>query len=53
MDFKLSLLILKNKAKLKKLIEDDAPYEKILMRSKILDKYIVKQMKEINRIVSS
>lgn len=46
MDSKTMLLIIKNKAKLSKLINDNAPYEKILHQSEILDKYIIKYMKE-------
>lgn len=52
MDSKLSLLILKNRVKLVKLIEDNTPYEDILKQSQLLDKYIVKQMKIINNIKS-
>lgn len=52
MDSKIYLLILKNKAKLSKLIEQDAPYEKILHQSQILDKYIVKQIIAMNQIKS-
>ena len=48
MDSKLCLLILKNKAKLEKLIYENAPYDKILKQSKKLDKYILKKMKFIN-----
>lgn len=43
-------LILKNSAKLNKLIENNAPYEKILKQSQKLDKYIIIQMKHINKI---
>lgn len=50
MDSKFSLLILKNKAKLEKLIESGAPYEKILHQSQILDKYIIHQIRAINQI---
>lgn len=52
MDSKYSLLILKNKAKLSKLIETNAPYEKILHQSQILDKYIIEQIKAMNKIES-
>lgn len=52
MDSKIYLLILKNKAKLSKLIEQNAPYEKILHQSQILDKYIVKQIISMNQIKS-
>jgi hypothetical protein len=50
MDYKLSFLILKNTAKLEKLIKQDAPYSKILKQSQLLDKYIAKQMIKINKI---
>jgi len=43
-------LILKNSARLEKLIESNAPYEKILKVSKRLDKYIIIYMKDINNI---
>ena len=43
-------LILKNSAKLEKLIESNAPYEKILKQSQKLDKYIIIYMKDINNI---
>ena len=43
-------LILKNSAKLEKLIESNAPYEKILKVSTKLDKYIIIYMKDINNI---
>ena len=49
MDSKVSLLILKNKAKLSKLIEQNAPYEKILHQSQILDKYSMQQIIAINQ----
>lgn len=50
MDFKINLLILKNSARLKKLIESNAPYEKILKQSPKLDKYIIIYMKVLNNI---
>lgn len=49
MDFKLGLLIFKNRSKLSKLIEQDAEPEKILQQSKLLDKYIAKQMVLMNK----
>lgn len=49
MDSKIIYLIMKNKVKLEKLIEANAPYEKILKQSKKLDKYIMIQMKYINK----
>ncbi len=49
MDTKTFYLIMKNTAKLEKLVETNAPYEKILRQSKKLDKYIMIQMKYLNR----
>ena len=43
-------LILKKSAKLNKLIENNAPYEKILKQSQKLDKYIIIYMKDLNNI---
>lgn len=43
-------LILKNSARLEKLIESDAPYDKILKQSQKLDKYIIIYMKDLNNI---
>ncbi len=48
MDYRLNLLVIKNKARLEKLIRENAPYDKVLKQSKRLDKLIVQQMKEIN-----
>lgn len=53
MDSKLCLLILKNTAKLEKLIYENAPYDKILKQSKKLDKYILKKMNFINNLEDS
>lgn len=50
MSYKLSFQILKNTAKLEKMIEQNAPYSKILKQSQLLDKYIAKQMIKINKI---
>lgn len=50
MDSKVSLLVLKNTAKLEKLISENASYEKILKQSKKLDKYILLEMQYINKI---
>ena len=47
-DYKLNLLIIKNKARLEKLIRENAPYDKVLKESKRLDKLIEQQIKEIN-----
>lgn len=45
MDPKIILLIFKNKSKLERLIENNAPYEKILKQSQLLDKYLTIQIK--------
>lgn len=45
MDSKIILLTLKNKSKLERLIENNAPYEKILKQSQLLDKYLTIQIK--------
>ncbi len=50
MDSKTIYLILKNTAKLEKLINSNAPYEKILRQSQKLDKYIMIQMKYMNKL---
>lgn len=50
MNSKTVYLIMKNTAKLEKLIETNAPYEKIVKQSQKLDKYIMIQMKDINKI---
>lgn len=49
MDMKLILLILRNQAKLEKLINENAPYDKILKQSKRLDKYINMKMEYMNK----
>ena len=50
MDSKIPLLILKNRAKLLKLINENAPYDKIIKQSKTLDKYLMIKMKQMNKI---
>lgn len=50
MDSKTTYLIIKNTEKLERLIETNAPYEKIVKQSQKLDKYIMIQMKNINKI---
>lgn len=47
-DYKLTLLIIKNKARLDSLIKNDADYSKILKQSKKLDTLIMQKM--INQI---
>ena len=48
MDSKFIYSLMKQTAKLEKLIENNAPYEKILKQSKIVDKYIFIKMQYIN-----
>ena len=48
MDYRLNLLVIKNKARLEKLIRENAPYDRVLKQSKRLDKFIVQQIKKIN-----
>ena len=50
MNARINLLISNNSARLDKLIESGAPYEKILKQSQKLDKYIAIAMKHINKI---
>ena len=49
MDARTNLYIVKNKAKLEKLIRENAPYKKILEQSKKLDQYIAIAMQDINK----
>lgn len=42
----IDLLIIRNRARLEKLITEDKDYEKILQQSKKLDKLLNKKMKE-------
>lgn len=50
MDSKICLLVLKNAAKLEKLISENASEKKILKQSRKLDKYILIEMQYINKI---
>ena len=50
MDSRLHYLILKNTARLEKMIESEAPYEKILKQSQKLDKLIMIAMKDVNKL---
>lgn len=52
MNSSISLKTLKANAKLEKLILENAPYEVIVKQSQKLDKYIIKQMLQINKIRS-
>ena len=45
-DFKLTLLIMRNKSRLESLITKGASYEKILKQSQKLDEYISMKMKK-------
>lgn len=45
-DYKLTLLIMRNRARLDKLIENNADYSKILKQSIKLDKLIAQKMVE-------
>lgn len=48
MDCNIVLLIAKNKAKLEKLIKNNAPYEKVLKQSQRLDEYLIIQIKAMS-----
>ena len=50
MNSRIPYLILKNSAKLEKLIESNAPYEKILKQSQKPDQYIIIYIKDFNKI---
>lgn len=50
MDSKIILLIMKNRIKLQKMIEHNAPPKKILKQSQKLDEYLFIQMIWMNRI---
>ena len=49
MDCSIALKKLKANAKLEKLIMQNAPKEKILRQSKLLDKYVQIQFKQMNK----
>lgn len=49
MDSKIALKKLKANAKLEKLIKENAPEEKILKQSKLLDVYVQIQFKQMNK----
>ena len=44
-DYKITLLIVKNRIKLEKLIDENADYSEILKQSRKLDVYIAEKMK--------
>ncbi len=52
MDWKLHLLIEKNRVKLTKMIERKEPYEKIVKQSQLLDKYVLLGFKAMNQLES-
>lgn len=47
-----NLLLLKNRAKLEKMILEEKPYSEIVKQSQLLDKYVMQQIKIINKIRS-
>lgn len=49
MNSSISLKKLKANAKLEKLIMENAPYEKIVRQSQILDKYVQIQLEQMNK----
>ena len=50
MDIKIFYLSLRNRAKLEKLIMEGASKKKILHQEKLLEKYLLKQLKSMNKI---
>ena len=52
MNFKNNLLLLKNRAKLEKMILVGKPYTEIVKQSQLLDRYVMQQLKIINKIRS-
>lgn len=47
MNYKIELLIIKNRAKLEQMIREDCEYRKIVKQSQLLDKYINMKMREL------
>ncbi len=47
MNYKLELLIIKNRAKLEQMIREESDYKKIVKQSQRLDKYINIKMREL------
>ena len=47
-----NLLLLKNRAKLEKMILEGKTYNEIVKQSQLLDKYVMQQIKIINKIRS-
>ena len=52
MDTHIAILVIKNRKKLEQMILEKKPYKKVVKQSQILDKYILKQFKVINKIRS-
>ena len=53
MDIKIFYLSLRNRAKLEKLLMEGASKKKILHQEKLLEKYLLEQLKCMNKIVST
>lgn len=51
MDIKIFYLSLRNRAKLEKLLTEGASKKKILHQEKLLEKYLLEQLKCMNKIV--
>lgn len=51
MDIKIFYLSLRNRAKLEKLLMEGTNKKKILRQEKLLEKYLLEQLKCINKIV--
>ena len=47
MNYKLELLIIKNRAKLEQMIKNGSDYKKIVKQSQRLDKYLNMKMREL------
>lgn len=47
MNYKLELLIIKNRAKLEQMIKNESDYNKIVKQSQRLDKYLNLKMREL------
>ena len=47
MNYKLELLIIKNRAKLEQMIREESDYKKIVKQSQRLDKYLNIKMREL------
>lgn len=47
MNYKLELLIIKNRAKLEQMIREESDYKKIVKQSQRLDKYLNLKMREL------